>query len=50
VAIDLSAAERIVLCRALRAHRRGIPIYLKSGEDERRMVDELLARLACPTA
>jgi hypothetical protein len=48
VTLALSAEERAILCKSLRGHRRSIPIYLKSGEKERQLVDDLLARLSCP--
>ena len=36
-----------LLVRALKKHRRTIPVYLQSSQDELLMIDELIRRL-CP--
>jgi hypothetical protein len=43
---SFTAEERRLLVKACQAYRRGIPIYLQSAEAERRLVDELIKRLA----
>jgi hypothetical protein len=43
---ELKEAERLLLLRACQRYRAGIPAYLKSGEEERILLDRLIERLS----
>jgi len=43
--LALTEPERDLLLKACQRYRASIPAYLKSGEEERRLLDALVARL-----
>jgi hypothetical protein len=44
--VAFTPEERELLVRACRRYRAAIPVYLKSGEEERQLLDRLIEKLS----
>jgi hypothetical protein len=44
--IELTAAEVEILLRICRRHRSSLPTYLRSAEQEARLIDEIIRKIS----